>query len=171
MKLLYSLIDEQFPNNGYDHVRPIVRGVLYNDKKEIALIHIIWDDIFGHRDYLETPGGGVNEGEDLITALKRELNEEVGAVIDNIEEIGEVIDYYNLIKRKNDQYYFLCHLKDIEKIHRDEYEKSIMVEIKWLDIDTAIKEEENTVRTPISTLVINRELPILKIAKEMLDKK
>ena len=44
-------------------------------------------------------------------------------------------------------------------------------EVKWLDIDEAIEMMERTKRTPISSLVINRELPILKIAREKLKSK
>ena len=168
MKLLYELIDDQYENLGHDHVRKIVRGIVYNDKKEVALIHIKGDDIFGHRDYLETPGGGVEEGEELISALRRELREELGAEVDDIQEIGEVKDFYNLIKRKNDQFYFMCHLVSLGNYHRTDEEKRLFDSIRWLPIDDAISEIENTKRTKLSTLVIRRELPILLICKDKL---
>ena len=159
------------PDNGYDHIRPIVRAIIYNNQKQIALIHLCCDDDFGHRDYLETPGGGIEDGEDKITALKRELREEVGAEITDIEEIGEVIDYYNLLKRKNDQFYYLAKVEELHNSHITEYESTLFKEIEWLDITDAIKRMEETAKTKISTLVIRRELPILKIAKEMLKDK
>ena len=171
MELLYSLIDDQYPDNGYNHTRPIVRAIIYNSQRQIALIHILCDDIFGHRDYYETPGGGVEDGEDLISSLRRELREEVGAEVTDIEEIGEVIDFYNLLNRKNDQFYYLCKLDRVHDRHVTNYEKTLFFEVEWIDIDEAIKRVEETPRTKIATLVINRELPILKIAKEMLDSK
>ena len=88
MELLYSLIDDQYPDNGYNHTRPIVRAILYNNQRQIALIHVLCDDIFGHRDYLETPGGGVEDGEELISALKRELREELNVEVEIIKELG-----------------------------------------------------------------------------------
>ena len=171
MKLLYSLKDNQYPDNGYTHTRSIVRGIVYNDNFEIAMIYLLNDDRFGHRDYLETPGGGVERGENLQVALKRELKEELGAEVDNIEEIGRVVDYYNLIYRRNNNHYYLCHLVSLGEKHFTEKEKQLINSIKWMKIDEAIEFEEKTKRTNISTLVINRELPILKIARDMLKAK
>ena len=171
MKLLYSLKDDQYPDNGYTHERSIVRGIVYNDNLEVALIHLYGDDAFGHRDYYETPGGGVKPNESLEDALKRELQEELGAEIDNIQEIGIVIDFYNFIQRKNINHYFLCHVTGFHENDLTEQEKKFFHDILWTDIDNLIKVVENTKRTNISTLVINRELPILKIAKEMLKQK
>ena len=168
MKLLYSLKDNQYPDNGYTHTRSIVRGIVYNDKHQIALLYLDSVDRFGVRDYLETPGGGVEKGETLLEALKRELLEELGATVDNIQEIGRVVDFYNLINRRNNNHYYLCHLVSLSDTHWTEQEKRIVKEIKWIDIDEAIEIVENTKRTNISTLVINRELPILKIAREIL---
>ena len=171
MKLLYVLTDNQFEDNGWDNERLIVRGICYNDKKEVALIHLLCDDFFGHRDYYETPGGGVEENEALEEALKRELTEELGADIDNIEEIGRVVDFYNKINRKNNQHYYLCHLTKLSEKHLTRYEKIIMENVVWVDIDTAIKLYKESKDTPISILVKKKEIPILKIAKEMLSKK
>ena len=168
MKLLYSLKDNQFPDNGFNHTRSIVRGIVYNDNYEIAMIYLLGDDKFGHRDYLETPGGGVKKGETLVNALRRELKEELGAEVDNIVEIGRVVDFYNEIYRRNNNHFYLCHLVSLGEKHFTEREKELINSIKWMDIDEAIKYEENTKITKISSLVINRELPILKIAREML---
>ena len=168
MKLLYSLKDNQYPDNGFTHTRSIVRGIVYNDNYQIALMYLYNDDKFGHRDYLETPGGGVEKGETLLEALRRELREELGAEIDNIEEIGRVVDFYNLIYRRNNNHYYLCRLTDLHENHFTEKEKQLVAGVKWIDIDEAIEVMDNTIRTNISTLVINRELPILKIARNML---
>ena len=168
MKLLYKLTDNEFPYVGVDHVRDISRGVIYNDKNQIALIHLFGDDIFGHRDYYETPGGGKEKGETFKEALIREIREEIGADIDEIKEIGKVIDYYNLIKRKNNNHYFLAHaIKVSEKTKLNEYEKDLFESIVWVDIDKVL-DVFNAIDTPISKLVKAREIPILKIAINMI---
>ena len=168
MKLLYKLTDNEFPYVGVDHVRDISRGVIYNDQNQIALIHLFGDDIFGHRDYYETPGGGKEKGETFKEALIREIKEEIGADIDEIKEIGKVIDYYNLIKRKNNNHYFLAHASKVSKKTKlNDYEKNLFESIAWVDIDKVL-DVFDAIDTPISKLVKAREIPILKIAIKMI---
>ena len=170
MRLLYKLTDQEFPYTGINHVRDISRGVIYNDNNQIALIHLKGDDIFGHRDYYETPGGGKEKGETFKDALIREIKEEIGVDIDNIEEIGRVIDFYNLINRENNNHYYLAHAKEItDKVKLNEYEKDLFESIVWVDIDKVL-EVFNAKDTPISKLVKAREIPILKIAIKMIKK-
>ena len=69
MRLIATFEDNEFPNNGYNHTRNIVRGIVYNDNFEIALIKLHTTDIFGERDLYETPGGGVEKGETLVNAF------------------------------------------------------------------------------------------------------
>ena len=59
------------------------------------------DDDFGKATLIETAGGGVEAGEDLDTAIRRELKEELGADVEILCKIGVVSDYYNLINRHN----------------------------------------------------------------------
>ena len=65
MKLLYTLEDKEYPYTYIDHIRNVARAFVLNDKNEILLEYIYDDDGFGHRDYYETPGGGIKNGEDL----------------------------------------------------------------------------------------------------------
>ena len=63
--------------------RTAVRGVVLKGRK----ILVVYTD-----DYLYgTPGGGVEEDEDLETSLKRELLEEVGALsFNSVEYLGKI---------------------------------------------------------------------------------
>ena len=173
MKLLYTLKDEEFPYEGIDHVRDISRGVIYNDKYEIALLHLNndKDTKFGPRNYYETPGGGIEPNETPIEAFIREIGEEVGAEVDNIEEIGLVEDDYNAIKRHNRNHYFLAHVTKLHETHLLPYEIRFGIKARWIPYDKAVETFDNVPDTPISKLVRNRELPIIKMAVEMIKSK
>lgn len=167
----FYLKDNEYPFLGIDNIRKVVRAIVINDDNKIALHHIFATDIFGERDYYETPGGGVDKNETLLDALKRELNEELGArEIEIISKLAVVEDYYNLIKRKNINHFYLVKCLKIEKPHFTDGEKRLIKDTIWVDIDTAIEIYNSTKRTKISSLVINRELPILYLAKPIIDK-
>ena len=73
------------------------------------------NDDFGQVTIIETAGGGVEEGEELQDAIKRELKEELGVKVDVICKIGVVSDCYNLIHRHNINNYFCAKLNPLVK--------------------------------------------------------
>ena len=170
MREVARFIDDQYPDNGYNHTRNIVRGIIYNDNFEIALMKVHCFDDFGERDLYETPGGGVEKGETLVNALKREIGEELGATIDRIEEIGRVVDFYNLIYRRNNNHYFLAHISGHVQEHWTDLEKTLFEGVRYMNIDQAIEAYQNMRDLPVNNLVKQRELPILQIAKRRLEK-
>jgi 8-oxo-dGTP pyrophosphatase MutT (NUDIX family) len=78
-----------------------VRAVVYDDAGFFYFVRANRDDEFGRATLIETSGGGVEKGGDLLAAIKRELREEVGADVEVICKLGIVSDYYNLIHRHN----------------------------------------------------------------------
>ncbi len=119
---------------------------------------------------IETSGGGVEENEDLISALKRELKEELGIQVNVIDKIGTVSDYYNLLHRHNISNYYLCKIKTFGNNNLTEDEKNIFhISTLKLTFDEAIKEYKRCANTKIGRLVANRELPIIYKAKEIID--
>ena len=170
MKLLYKLIDDQYELKGEAHDRKAARAIIINEKKEVLMNHLLGDDIFGHRDYYETPGGGVDENETPEQAVIREAQEETGYICRIIDEIGIVDDYYNLINTHNISYYYLLKVVGEGPKNLDQYEKKVIDKVVWADIDSAIKLIEDTVDEPLAILVKRRELPIYKLAKEMIKK-
>lgn len=168
MEILGKFKDDQYPFIGVKEVREIVRAILLDENNNICLEYILDDDAFGPRDYYETPGGGIKPHENHIEALKREIQEEVGYKIEVIDEIGEIDDYYNLIKRKNHNYYYLAKIIGKCESHLEPDEKRRINKIIFVSIDEAISLYENMQNILVGKLVKQRELPILRKAKMMI---
>jgi 8-oxo-dGTP pyrophosphatase MutT (NUDIX family) len=166
MSIYIKLKDDQFEFNGITHNRVAARAIVLNEDDKIGLLRVYGNDAFGFRDYLETPGGGVKENESLENAVKREVLEELGVSANILEKIGIVEDDYNLIFRHNIVHYYLMKVIEYKKRNLEEYEKSMIEEIRWFDIDEAIMAYENLGDSGIECLIKRRELPVLKHIKQ-----
>lgn len=171
MEPRFKFIDDQYMFKGVTHTREVVRAILLDENNNVCLEYLLDDDGFGPRDYYETPGGGVKPGEDHIQAIQREIEEEVGYKCEVIEFLAEVDDYYNLINRKNHNYYYLVRRLNKVSQHLEEDEKIRISKIIWVDIDKAISLYESMQNVLVGRLVKQRELPILKLAKMSLQSK
>ena len=166
-----ELQDTQWKKEYIDHDRNIVRAIVYDENRMLYFVRAVRDDEFGKATLIETSGGGVENGEDLITAVQRELKEELGVSVDVVCKIGIVSDYYNLIHRHNINNYFLCKIKSFgqKNLTQDEIEKFHLSTLK-MSYEEAVIEYENRKDSKLGTLIANRELPVLHRAKEILDK-
>lgn len=131
----------------------------------------------GRYDDYSLPGGGVDVGESFETALVRELNEETGAInVKNIESYGiyeefrpwnrdDGFDVQHMIS-----YCYTCSID--EKLGQTSYESyEIKNKMKplWINIDTAIKHNEQVMRNSLKKgISIERETFLLKSIKETL---
>ena len=90
--------------------------------------------------------------------------------MDILARIGVVSDYYNLIHRHNINHYFLCRVRSFGSRHltEDESGKFHLSTLK-LSGDEAAAEYERRACTRLGRLIANRELPILRRARELLD--
>ena len=169
MKFFGEYKDNEFEYKVIDNKRIVSRAILIDDNYNVALIKIEGNDEFGYRNYYETPGGGVRNNESLIDACIREVKEETGYTSIMLSEIGYVIDYYNLIRRKNITYYFL--LKAIDKGNKtlEDYELDLMKDVRFYPIDECIKLYELNDTTKVGRIVKNREYNVLIEAKKMIE--
>ena len=170
-ELFINLQDDQWEFDYIDHDRTIVRAIVFDEEDKFYFVKAVRDDDFGKATLIETSGGGVEENEELLDAIKRELKEELGVEVDVICKIGVVSDYYNLIHRHNINNYFLCKVKsfgdkNLTKEEMDDFHLSTL----RLSYEEACKEYEYRANTKLGKLISNRELPILYRAKEILDK-
>lgn len=169
-EIYLELSDNEWPFTYTDHDRTVVRAIVFDDKGMLHFVRAVRDDDFGGATLIETSGGGVEDGEDLTVAIKRELKEELGAEVEIVKKIGVVSDYYNIIHRHNINNYYLCRLVSIGEsdMTEDEKERFHLAPLT-LPYEEAVKEYERLACTRLGRLIAARELPILKTAKEMMD--
>ena len=166
-ELFLEFEDTEWPFTYTDHDRMIVRAIVFDDDGYLYFVRANRNDEFGKATLIETSGGGVEPGEDLITAIERELKEELGAEVDVLEKIGVVSDYYNLIHRHNINNYYLCRARAFGEKHltQDEIEQFHLSILK-LWYEDAVREYELRRDSKLGRLIAQRELPILRAAWE-----
>lgn len=165
-----DLQDTQWPLEYIDHDRTVARGIVYDESGQFYFVRAEREDDFGKATLIETAGGGVEAGEDLLTAIRRELKEELGVQVEVVCKIGVVSDYYNLIHRHNINHYFLCKAESFgeKSLTQDEINRFHLSTLT-LSYEEAVLEYENRANTKLGKLIANRELPILHHAKEIMD--
>lgn len=165
-----ELQDTEWKLEYIDHDRQIARAIVFDAAGYYYFVRAVRDDDFGKATLIETAGGGVESGEELTSTIRRELKEELGAEVDILCKIGVVSDYYNLIHRHNINNYFLCKIASLGEKHltRDEVESFHLSTLK-LSYEEAVREYERCSVTKLGRLVANRELPILRRAREIVD--
>ena len=167
-ELRLELEDREWPLTYTDHDRQIVRAIVFDDEGWFYFVRAHRDDDFGKATLIETSGGGVETGEDLLSAVRRELGEELGARVEVLCKIGVVSDYYNLIHRHNVNHYYLCRALSFGEKHLmpDEI-KDFHLSTLRLTADEAEAEYRRRACTPIGRLIAARELPVLRRAREI----
>ena len=157
-----TFVDKQYPFQGITHTRPNARALLENDQGLFAFHHILFNDKFGQRDYIETPGGGLEPGETPQQAVIREVEEECGLKSRIITPIGIIEDDYNLIQRHNQNHYFYLKVTGKGQLHFTEQEVKMIHRLHWLTLAEAKAWYMRLGKTGISQLIQQRELPIVE---------
>ena len=84
------------------------------------------------------PGGGVEDGEDVLTALRREVYEETGCVCDEIRELGVVTENRASLDYTQINHYFVVTTNHTPReIHLTEVEQTNRTVVKWVAFDEA----------------------------------
>ena len=165
MELLFEIDKKDYDPNGEVFSRPSARAIIIQDGK-IAVIYS------RKNQFYKIPGGGVESGEDNITAMIREVKEEVGLTVkpETIKEFG----YVHRIQRGKhepvfiqDNFYYLCSVEDGQELpqYSDAEKREEFVPV-FVDLTEAIRVNEEYVKENSLDSMIERELRVLKIIQE-----
>ncbi|KYN23659.1 DNA mismatch repair protein MutT [Vibrio cidicii] len=129
-----------------------------------------------YHDYT-IPGGGLDEGEDVIAGMIRELQEETGATnIHNIKPFGIYEEFRPWYKGEANvmhmhSYCYTCNIdRELGETRFEQYEINNGMRPTWINIHQAIAHNEQTMaQSSKKGLSIERETFLLRlIAKELL---
>ena len=85
-------------------------------------------------------GGGVEDGEDVLTALRREVYEETGCVCDEIQELGIVAENRASLDYTQINYYFVVTTTHTPgENHLTESEQDSRTIVKWETFDEMVR--------------------------------
>lgn len=167
MKTILTIRDKDF---GFDFLNPPVyqergaaRAVVFDKDKNIALLHVT------KLHYHKLPGGGIEKGESVEDALKRELSEEIGCSAQSIRELGIVEEFRNKFSLHQLSYCFFAELEGEKGTpHLEQGEIDDGFETVWLSIKDAIKilEGESGVEDYEAKFVQKRDLAFLRQADQ-----
>lgn len=140
-----------------------VRALAYNEEGKLCFLRIKGSDSFGKRNHLETVGGGVENDESLEEALYREIKEEIGYECEIMEELGVIVDHYNLINRENISTYFIVNLTNyLGGTDRSEEEQELISGVEFLTEEEALKQLATFTKHTVNELVQRRDYYALK---------
>lgn len=154
--------------NGKTVYRTAVRGVIMRGRT-LLMIH---SSNVG--DY-KFPGGGVTDGETHTQALRREIQEECGAVVTHIgSEIGAVIEYDFAVESEFDTFqmtshYYQCEVQDgfgLQKL--DEYEQELGFKPIWIELDKTIQLNKALLYSDKTPEWLQREIFVLEYIRQNL---
>jgi len=152
-------------HSGRRVIREAVRAII-RDGDSLLMIHSACDG-----DY-KFPGGGIKHGEDCLTALAREINEESGAtLVFRPVEFGKVIEYDLPVEKHFDlfvmtSYYYKCRIASRIGIqHLEQYESDLGFTPEWISIEEALKVNQTLLRERPEKLQkwVKREATVLQI--------
>lgn len=133
MKRLHSVYEYEFRKDiPYQQLRsfkarPTVKIIIENDKGEIACVSNKMND------FIQLPGGGIEKGESLREAARREAKEEAGSLIKNLHLAYYLEDFRFRNKKKYKNFCFTSLLKeDLGRLFLTDKEKKQGMRLHWI---------------------------------------
>ena len=123
-----SSLREQASKDGVTHLST---GVAVFKDGKVLIVRRVKDDFLGGK--YELPGGGVDDGETIVEAAKREVMEETGLKINKVIGTFEGFDYTTNKKPHVRQVNFLVEVEPGDIILSSEHDAFLWVDSKAVD--------------------------------------
>ncbi|MBP6060465.1 MAG: NUDIX domain-containing protein [Candidatus Pacebacteria bacterium] len=145
-------------------LRTAARIVVQDDENNIALLKV------GRDGYYKLPGGGIDEGEDMMDGLQRECHEEIGCDVKVLGEIGLTIEYWKEDNEKQTSYCYFGKVVGKKGIPGyTEQEKERNFSVVWVSYLEAINLfNQSSPKQFEGEYIKPRDLSFLKKAKKYL---
>ncbi len=109
--------------------REAARAVVYDKSGNVGILNV------SKHHYHKLPGGGVEDGESIEGALKRECFEELGCDAEVTGEIGSVVEYRGKFNLKQTSFCFFAKVKGEKGTPSfTEEEREDGFEVQWLPL-------------------------------------
>lgn len=149
------------------YTRRAARAVLFNAAGQVAVMH------FTATSSYKLPGGGIDEGEDTIAALNREIREETGYEITDIKELGEVVEYRYFCGMHQISYCFTASATNFVGTELTQKEQDGGMQLQWFDtlpqaiaaIESGYQTDEEGSETGLKMMIL-RDAAILEAFQE-----
>ncbi len=147
-------------------VRRAARAVVFDENNLVALLPVT------KHNYYKLPGGGIEDGEEIIDATKRECMEEIGCEIEIIKELGEILEFRaNQSSLKQTSYCFIAKVigeKGKTDFTKHEIDEGFIAPI-WVPISEAIElVSKNIPRDYNGPFIVARDKTFLEEAVKQL---
>lgn len=170
MELLKEIRDEKFPESDPEiKLREVSRIVAVDEGGLIPLLFV------SKQNYHKLPGGGIDDGEDKMNALTREVMEETGYKVEVAGEVRQIVEYRSAVNfdwkwnLKQTSYCFwgkVVSKSDTPKFTEEELSEGF--QLVWLPLVKAIATVENDKPKNFEgSFIQKRDLMFLKKFKQM----
>lgn len=173
MKQLFTIDAKDYNPSWPKSYRPSVRGIIFNKDNLISLIYS------QKYHFYKLPGGGIEEGENYLETLIREVKEETGLTVipSSVQEFGEALRIQKSSALKDtifvqQNYYYICQTTGkVHAQHLDQDEQEADFILTTVSLDEAITTNQAFIancqgtQTQIKEEMIIRECRILELLR------
>lgn len=169
MKQLFEIDLKDYEADYSVFRRPSARAIILKNN----MIALVYSE---KEKYYKFPGGGIKENEDRISALIREVREEVGLIVmpETISEFGSVMrrQKSNVVENtifEQENFYYFCDCEDkAYEQNLDDYEKEAEFVLRYVSIDEAIL-TNSLYRSDdyFNEIMVKREMKVLELIKSI----